>query len=139
MISELYVPHDRLVDFLKASAHLLASRGAEVIYGTIRLVRQDSETFLPWAKQDQVCVIFNLHVRHTPEGLEHARDSFRGLFDLALERSGSFFLTYHRWATREQLLAAYPQLPEFMACKRALDPAMIFRSDWFDCLQRTLG
>lgn len=139
MISELYVPHDRLVDFLHASARLLASRGAEVIYGTIRLVRQDSETFLPWATRDQACVIFNLHVRHTPDGIAHAKDSFRGLFDLALERSGNFFLTYHRWATREQLLAAYPQLPEFLARKRALDPGLIFRSDWFDWLEQTVG
>jgi len=139
MISELYVPHDRLVDFLRASARMLASRGAEVIYGTIRLVRRDSETFLPWATQDQACVIFNLHVRHTPEGLAHAGDSFRALIDLALERSGSFFLTYHRWATREQLLAAYPQLPEFLARKRALDPGMVFRSDWLDWLQQTVG
>ena len=139
MISELYVPHDRLVDFLRASARMLASRGAEVIYGTIRLVRQDSETFLPWATQDQACVIFNLHVRHTPEGLAHAKDSFRGLIDLAIERSGSFFLTYHRWATREQLLAAYPQFPGFLARKRALDPGLIFRSDWFDWLEQTLG
>jgi FAD/FMN-containing dehydrogenase len=139
MISELYVPHDRLVDFLHAAARLLASRGAEVIYGTIRLVRQDAETFLPWATRDQACVIFNLHVRHTPEGIAHAQESFRGLIDLALERSGSFFLTYHRWATREQLLAAYPQLPEFLARKRAHDPALIFRSDWFDWLARTVG
>lgn len=139
MISELYVPHERLVDFLHASARMLASRGAEVIYGTIRLVRRDSETFLPWASRDQACVIFNLHVRHTTEGIAHAQGSFRGLIDLALERAGSFFLTYHRWATRGQLLAAYPQLPEFLARKRALDPAMTFRSDWCDWLQRTIA
>ena len=138
MISELYVPHERLIDFLHAAARMLAGRGADVIYGTIRLIRQDSETFLPWARHDQACVIFNLHVRHTPEGIAHAAGSFRGLIDLALERSGSFFLTYHRWATRGQLLAAYPQLPDFLERKRILDPAGTFRSDWHDWLCRAV-
>jgi FAD/FMN-containing dehydrogenase len=134
MISELYVPHDRLIDFLHAAARMLAGRNAEVIYGTIRLIRQDSETFLPWAQRDQACVIFNLHVKHTPSGIAHAAESFRALIDLALERSGSFFLTYHRWATREQLLAAYPGLPAFLGRKRDLDPEGTFRSDWHDWL-----
>lgn len=138
MISELYVPHERLVDFLHAAARTLAERRADVIYGTIRLIRQDSDTFLPWARRDQACVIFNLHVRHTPEGIDHAAGSFRALIDLALERSGSFFLTYHRWATRDQLLAAYPQIPAFLARKRGLDPAGTFRSDWHDWLCRTV-
>ena len=138
MISELYVPHERLIDFLHAAARMLAGRQADVIYGTIRLIRKDSETFLPWARQDQACVIFNLHVRHTPQGIEHAQGSFRGLIDLALERSGSFFLTYHRWASREQILAAYPQAPSFLERKRAFDPAGTFRSDWHDWLRGTV-
>ena len=138
MISELYVPHERLIDFLHAAAKMLATRGADVIYGTIRLIRQDAETFLPWARQDQACVIFNLHVRHTPDGIEHAADSFRALIDLAIERSGSFFLTYHRWATRAQLLAAYPELPRFLERKRAYDPGRTFRSDWHDWMRRTV-
>ncbi|MBU3728552.1 MAG: FAD-binding oxidoreductase [Phycisphaerales bacterium] len=138
MISELYVPHDRLIDFLHAAARMLAGRGADVIYGTIRLVRRDSETFLPWARRDQACVIFNLHVRHTSNGIAHAADSFRALIDLALERSGSFFLTYHRWATRGQLLAAYPELPRFLERKRVLDPSGTFRSDWHGWLCHTV-
>jgi FAD/FMN-containing dehydrogenase len=138
MISELYVPHERLIDFLHAAARMLAGRGADVIYGTIRLIRKDTDTFLPWARHDQACVIFNLHVRHTPEGIAHAADCFRALIDLALERSGSFFLTYHRWATREQLLSAYPELPDFLARKRALDPSGTFRSDWHDWLCSTV-
>ena len=138
MISELYVPHERLIDFLHAAAQMLAGRGADVIYGTIRLIRKDSETLLPWARQDQACVIFNLHVRHTPDGIAHAAGSFRALIDLAVERGGSFFLTYHRWATKAQLLAAYPQLPDFLGRKRHLDPAGTFRSDWHDWLVRTV-
>jgi FAD/FMN-containing dehydrogenase len=139
MITELYVPHDRLIDLLHASAAMLSTRAAEVIYGTIRLMLRDDETFLPAARDDRACVIFNLHVHHTDEGLAHAAESFRLLIDLALERSGSFFLTYHRWATREQLLQAYPSLPAFLACKDARDPHHVFSSNWHRWLRDTLA
>jgi len=102
-----------------------------VVYGTVRLIERDEETFLAWAGQPYACVIFNLHVEHTVEGIEAARRAFRRLIDRALERGGSYFLTYHRWATRDQVLAAYPQFPEFLRLKRHFDPEERFQSDWY--------
>jgi FAD/FMN-containing dehydrogenase len=139
MITELYVPVDRVVDFLRAAATTLTSLGAEVIYGTIRLIDEDTETVLAWAQGRRACVIFNLHVEHTPAGIAKSGVAFRALIDLALERSGSFFLTYHRHATRAQLLAGYPRLPAFVQAKQAHDPNGVFTSDWYRWLTRTLG
>ena len=84
-------------------------------------------------------MIFNLRVTHSPAGLAQARQAFRRLNDRALERGGSFYLTYHRWATRAQLLAAYPQLPAVLAQARAWDPAGTFNSDWRRHVEATLG
>ena len=42
----------------------------ELIYGTVRLIERDDESFLPWAKQAYACTIFNLHIVHNPEGLQ---------------------------------------------------------------------
>jgi FAD/FMN-containing dehydrogenase len=139
MITELYVPPERLVDFLHAAARVLTDRRAQVIYGTIRLAMADDETVLPWARAVSACVIFNLHIDHHPHAIAHARESFGALIDLALERGGSFYLTYHRFATRDQLLAAYPRLPEFLARKHEHDPRGVFTSDWFEWLKATLG
>jgi len=47
MISELYVPHDNVIAFLRRAARRLVGIGAPVIYGTIRLIARDDETFLP--------------------------------------------------------------------------------------------
>ena len=44
--------------------------------------------------------------------------------------TGSYFLTYHRWATPEQLERCYPRTREFFAAKDRLDPQGIFTSDW---------
>lgn len=138
MISELYVPRDRLTDFMQACRQDFRTHNVDFIYGTIRLIAEDEETFLPWARQPWACIVFNLHVRHDDDGIAKARADFRRLIDRALERDGSFFLTYHRWATREQLLTAYPELPAFLAAKTRFDPEEIFRSDWYDYLRATV-
>jgi FAD/FMN-containing dehydrogenase len=131
MISELYVPREALTDFVAEIAEVFRRTGVDVIYGTIRLIERDDETFLPWARDRFACIIFNLHTEHTPEGLERSADAFRRLIDAATSHGGSYFLTYHRWATKEQLQRCYPQFPEFLAKKREYDPEERFQSDWY--------
>ncbi|HYC71869.1 MAG TPA: FAD-binding oxidoreductase [Opitutaceae bacterium] len=131
MISELYVPRARLADFMARAAEELRPRGVPVIYGTVRLIERDAESFLAWAREDWACVIFNLHTEHAPAGLERSADAFRALIDAALAFGGSYFLTYHRWARRDQVERAYPQFRDFLGQKQRLDPACRFQSDWW--------
>ena len=129
-ITELYVPLGLLADFMDAAARELSARKANVIYGTIRLIEQDDETFLNWARQPYACIVFNLHVEHTEAGVAHTADALRALIDLAAERGGSYFLTYNRFATPEQLKRCYPQFGDFLAHQRRYDPDGVFSSDW---------
>ena len=131
MISELYVPRDRLADFMAAVAQDFRQHGVDVIYGTVRLIERDDDSFLAWATDRWACVIFNLHTVHTPEGVAHSAAAFRRLIDLAIARGGSYFLTYHRWATRSQLETCYPSMREFLRLKRVHDPEERFQSDWY--------
>ncbi len=131
MITEIYVPREKLPEFLEAVAKHLRDSTAELIYGTCRFIEKDNESFLPWAKESYACTVMNLHVDHSPEGIVKARDAFRGLIDIARARGGSYFLTYHKWATREQVLACYPQFPQFLARKKEFDPDGRFQSDWY--------
>ena len=131
VITELYVPRDRLVDFFDEVRADFRRHRTEVIYGTLRLIQADPESFLAWAREDYACVIFNICTAHTPAGVERSAGDFRRLIDSALSRGGSYYLTYHRHATREQLLGAYPQFPEFLAATRRHDPAELFQSDWY--------
>ncbi|MCW1887340.1 FAD-binding oxidoreductase [Luteolibacter flavescens] len=131
MITELYVPPQALTDFMKAAAGDLRPRGVPVIYGTIRWIRRDEESHLPWAREDFACVIFNLHVEH--DRREPAVEAFRALIDLALSFGGCYFLTYHRWARRDQVEKAYPGFAEFLAEKERRDPEGRFQSEWWRC------
>ena len=139
MISELYAPREKLTEFMDGAREILRKRGTLVIYGTIRLIEKDDESFLPWAKDRYACVIFNLLVEHTEAGKKKAIDTFRDLIDLSIKLGGSYFLTYHKWARKDQVLACYPQMPEFFRHKRLHDPDEVFQSDWYRHHLKLLG
>lgn len=131
MIGELYVPRERLVDFMRVAAADFRQHGVDLIYGTVRLIERDTESFLPWAREDYACVIFNLHTPHTPEGIDATHRAFRRLIDMAIARGGSFYLTYSRAASAAQVSACYPRFSQFLEAKRRFDPQERFQSTWY--------
>ena len=131
MITELYVPRSKFVDFMESVRRDLLDLSADVIYGTVRLIKKENETFLTWAKGDFACIILNLRVVHTDQGISRAKEQFQMLIDHALSYDGLYYLTYHRWARKDQLLSAYPQMPEFLKQKRQFDPEETFQNEWY--------
>jgi FAD/FMN-containing dehydrogenase len=131
MITEIYVPRARLAAFMEDASVALIAGKANVVYGTVRLIEKDDESFLAWAREPWACVIFNLHVDHTPAGMASAGDAFRALIDAGIAHDGSYYLTYHRWARRDQVERCYPQMPEFLRLKRQYDPNERFQSTWY--------
>lgn len=131
MITEIYVQRPALTAFMHASRDMLRRRRANVIYGTVRMIERDDETFLAWARDRYACVVLNLHVEHTPRAIDEAAESFRQLIDLGIKHGGSYYLTYHRWARKDQVETCYPQMPEFLTLKREYDPDEVFQSNWY--------
>ena len=130
MISELYVPRSSFPDFMREARQAILDTEANVVYGTVRLIEPEDETFLRWAREDYACIIFNLLVERSADGVERGKKQFRALIDCALEKGGCYYLTYHRWARRDQVENAYPQFREFLGLKEKCDPDHIFTSDW---------
>ena len=131
MITEIYVDRARLAAFMQDAREALRAHRANVIYGTVRLIEKDVETFLAWARERYACIIFNLHVDHTPADIERAAEAFRALIDLGIRHGGSYYLTYHRWARKDQVERCYPQMPALLVLKRQHDPDEVFQSNWY--------
>jgi FAD/FMN-containing dehydrogenase len=131
MITEIYVPRADLPSFMAEVAKTFRSNSVPIVYGTVRLIEQDTESFLAWATQPWACIIFNLHTVHTPEGIAKAGQAFRDLIDMGMKRGGRYYLTYHRHARRDQVETCYPQMTEFLRLKRKYDPQERFQSDWY--------
>ena len=139
MITEVYVPIEKLADFLKVVRQDFRRNNVNLIYGTIRLIKRDTESFLAWAQRDFACIVFNLHIEHETAQIEKAKKDFRRLIERAISFNGSFYLTYHRWAHKKQILDCYPQMPEFLRLKRKYDTREIFQSDWYRYLREIVG
>jgi FAD/FMN-containing dehydrogenase len=131
IITEIDVPRPMLAGFLDEVRDDFRKNKVELIYGTVRIIERDDESFLAWAKQPYACVIFNLHTVHSPEGIQHSADAFRRLIDMAARRGGTYYLTYHRYATRGQIESCYPRFAEFLKLKVKYDPEERFQSDWY--------
>ena len=130
-ITEIYCERDALEAFMSDVRDYARREKIEIIYGTVRLIEQDRESFLAWAKKPYACVSFNLHVDHTTRGAIRAGDAFRRLIDIGIKHGGSYYPTYHRHALRQQVEACFPQFLEFLKLKRKYDPQELFQSDWY--------
>ena len=131
MITEVYVTEDAFLPFLAQVRQDFVEHNVDMTYGTIRFIEQDTESFLAWAQQRFVCIVCNLHVVHTKAGKKKAATDFRRIIDRAIQFGGRYFLTYHRWATRQQVETCYPQFVEFLRLKKKYDPQERFQSDWY--------
>ncbi|VEB39011.1 cytokinin oxidase [Legionella sainthelensi] len=131
VISEIYVPRNNLTALFNQLREDFRKYRVNVIYGTVRLIKKDNESYLSWAKNNYAAIVFNFHVDHSPEGIEKAKHDFRLIIDRAEAYGGSFYLTYHRWARKDQILLAYPQFISFLKLKLKYDPDEVFQSDWY--------
>jgi FAD/FMN-containing dehydrogenase len=131
VIVEVYVPRGELIPFLEEARRLLLTNELPLIYGTIRFIEQDKDTFLPWAKKRYACVIFAPHTSGETGALHKTGETCRQLMRAATKKGGSFYLTYNRFATRDDVEWAYPQFAEFLLLKKKYDPTETLQSEWY--------
>ena len=80
MITEVYVPRTALAASRARSPRTSASHGVPIIYGTGPADRAGRRELPAVGREPWACIIFNLHVEHTPAGIERAAD-FRRIID----------------------------------------------------------
>jgi len=128
---EFFVPREALPAFFDEVRADFLRHDVALLYGTVRLVERDSESFLAWARVPVACVVFNFHVVHDEAGQRALAETFRRVVDITARHGGTFYLTYHRFATRAQTERCHPRFVEFLRAKRHYDPGEVFQSDWY--------
>ena len=131
VVTEILCERIALEPFLAEVRALARREEINLVRAAVCLTEQDRESFLPWARRPYACASFHVHVERGTRGLIRAGDAFRRLIDVGIRYGGSYYLTYHRHALKRQLLACYPQFPQFLRYKRKYDPAELFQSDWY--------
>jgi len=131
LILEVYVPRHELIAYMEDARYLLTTGGTPLIYGTVRFIERDKDSFLAWAKKRYACVIFTLHTESDSRALHKTGNLGKRLIGAGIKRGGSFYLTYNRFATHDQIDSAYPQFRDFFLLKKKYDPDELFQSDWY--------
>jgi FAD/FMN-containing dehydrogenase len=86
---------------------------------------------LSYAHEDSFACVLYINIENTTKGLKKAEKWSQKLIDLALSFKGTYYLPYQLYATKEQLLKAYPQFPEFLEIKKKYDPHNRFSNLFF--------
>ena len=130
-VVELLCEREKLPQYMQETRDYAKRNALEVIQGTVRLIDEDRESFLAWARKPFACVTLAVHIEHSTRGLIAAGDHFRRLIDIALRHGGGWYPTYRRDALRRQVDYAFPQFSDFLKLKRKHDPQELFQSDWY--------
>jgi len=135
----LLVPPDKLDAFL-ADARSRCDEWRMALAGVeVRNTLQENDTFLRWACRDYAAVTLPLAASPVLGIAVRATQLRRSLIDAAIAHGGSFAVSCTPEATREQAEACYPQLPQFLAEKRRIDPGERVVNPWYRHYRRLFG
>ncbi len=129
--TEIYVPPEKLGEFMDECRKYFKKNKTEIIFGGIGLIKEDSSSFLSYARRDFAKISFNIHTHHSEKGIKSSAEAFGFIIDQAIKHNGSYFLANHKFATAAQLKECFPAIKEFIALKKKYDPEERFQSDWY--------
>jgi FAD/FMN-containing dehydrogenase len=125
------IPPDALERFMANAQTSCEAWRIDVRGVDVRLTQPEEETFLRWARKQYTEVALSLSALDTIGGAVRDTQLRRELIDAAIEAGGSFPIARTPHATREQVAACYPELPEFLAEKRRVDPSEKLVNGWY--------
>lgn len=130
MLQEFFLPIDQLTDFLMQLRAVVIDYDIHLFNATIRHVKQDCLTALPYAQQDVLAVVLYYNEPVSPENIKKVELFTQRAVDTALAYGGTYYLPYHRFPSREQFQKAYPQYKKVKDKRNLYDPQRMFSSQF---------
>ena len=105
-----------------------------LLSSTIRFVPSAREPNLRYAhdRTDFFAVVLYFNQKLTDTERNRTTLWTRHMIDVVLRLGGTYYLTYQRYATRQQLVRAYPRIEDFFQSKQRWDPDSLFENDWYN-------
>lgn len=134
ILQEYFVPRDQLTAFVDTLRETVAESNANLLSATIRYVPKNTETVLSYsASADELFgVVLYFNVGLSERDQEYVRVWTGKLIETALDLNGTFYLPYELYATKDQLMRAYPRFDEFVDKKKAYDPDERFMNQFYE-------
>ena len=131
ILQEYFVPKEQLAQFIAAFRCLVVQEEMNVLNVTIREVKKDTTSLLPYAKQDMFGLVILYSQPPGDEAEEHMKHFTKLLIDQVHKVDGTFYLPYRLHYTKEQLLESYPNLYEWLRIKKKWDRNGRFDSKFY--------
>lgn len=131
ILHEYFVPRARATAFVDDMRKIITRQQPNLLNVTVRLVKEDTDTFLRYADQPVVAFVMLFVQEKTPEGEARMSALTRDLIEAAINNGGRYYLPYRLHATPEQFHRAYPMARKFFERKRKYDPAELFQNNFY--------
>ena len=133
ILQEYFIPVENFVPFIDELRELILRHDMNVFHFTVRYVKANDETYMSYAPaQDSFAIIYMANVGLSDEEQGKAEKATQEIVDAAIANSGSYYLTYQLYPTKEQMLRAYPDADLFFAKKLQYDPGELFVNKFYE-------
>lgn len=138
ILHEYFIPRAAYNPFIAEAREILRNQSLPVLNASVRIVHRE-DVALNYAPEPAYSLVLYINQPTDADGNARMRGLTRALIDLTIKHGGRFFLPYQLHYTGKELLAAYPELPSFLAMKRQYDPAELFSSTFYRALKVLSG
>ncbi|SFK32151.1 FAD/FMN-containing dehydrogenase [Pseudovibrio ascidiaceicola] len=132
ILHEYFVEPARFAEFIKACQDVIPSSYQELLNITLRYVRKDTQSVLPFAPTDRIAAVMLFSQEKSKRGEADMARMTRKLIERTLEIGGTYYLPYRLHARQDQFERAYPDHQRFIALKQKYDPQMRFTNQLWD-------
>jgi len=132
ILHEYFVAPDRFPDFLQVCRDVIPASYQEFLNVTLRFINTDSESLLAYAAVPRIAAVMSFSQEMTARAEADMARMTGALIDGIIGIGGSYYLPYRPHATLDQVKRAYPRAQEFVDAKRAIDPDLRFRNNFWD-------
>jgi len=133
ILQEYFVDKERFMDFVEASRELSVKYNQEILNVTVRYVNKDQDTFLNYARENCISLVYLFVQKKSDEGEASMKAMTQELVDKVREVKGTYYLPYRLHASNQQFHKIYPKAKEFFMLKRCYDPEEIFQNNFYKC------
>jgi len=132
ILQEYFVPPDQFTSFVDGLRGIVAENNANLLNVTVRIVHKDSDTALPYAKQNMFALVLYFNQKQNAADSAVLERTTGELIDLAVAHDGTFYLPYQLYYSDEQLRESYPEIDAFFAMKKKMDPDGLLTNTWYE-------
>jgi FAD/FMN-containing dehydrogenase len=132
VLQEYFIPIAQFDSFYPKLIKILKENKVNVMNISIRQAKKDPGSIMAWAKTEVFAFVIYYKQGVLEADKEKVKIWTRQLIDASISERGSYYLPYQIYATKQQLLKAYPNAEEFFKLKKKYDPEYKFRNKLFD-------